>query len=332
MEFPYKLQRALALRPEILTLGSSRANQFRGEMFPGATFYNAAGASHSFEHALAFLTRLFAEHRPRLVILTIDPWWFRHVTAVDPDAAMAANLIEFSYRRMVANAITRATDPKFLLDLIRDPASSAADPLAGRIPVGYRAARSGDGYRPDGSVQYGGILRGTDPYYHIDGLGWQRGFAYFERQIRDQLGRFSYTGPISSSGVETLRRILELCREQDVAVLLVLPPLAHHLYRVIQDTRTQRDYFARVEEAVAATATPAMVEVHNFHDLGSLGVSDRQTIDGVHGDEIAYLALVAQLALRGGTLRRFVDVDGVAALRARMQDPANRLDLHRIAP
>ena len=288
MDFAYKRERARWVRPEVLVLGSSRANQFRAAMMPGARFYSAAGAAHSFEEAEQFLAALYETHRPGLVILVIDPWWFK---AAENETAPVGVPREF----------------------------------------GYRAAKMGTGYRPDGSVQYGGFLLGTDPYYDLDRYGFRNGFTYYGRAIREETGRFGYAGPLSARALVALDRVLSLNRKWDVDTILLLPPLAHALYRAVVETPSQRDYFDRFEAALAARADAAGVELFVLHDLAVLGIEDAHTIDGVHGDELAYLALTDRMAEDGATLARHIDRAALAVLLARMRDPANRIGPHRIA-
>ena len=260
----------------------------------------------------------------------VDPWWFRRGEQRDAAADLELNPIEFSYRAMIANLAARAADPTFLWSLITSELDTNRDPISGRRPIGYRAAKLGAGYRPDGSLQYGGFLRNTDPYYDLDGYGWRNQFAYYGRAIREISGRFSHTGPLNPYALDTLRRILGLNREEGVETIILLAPLAAALYQAVEETPPQRGYFARFEAALAEIADAHGAEFHNLHDLSQLGVDDSQTIDGVHGDEVAYLAVVRHMVQAGRALARHIDLDALEALYQRMKDPANRTDPHLI--
>ena len=329
MEFSYKLGRAQILKPEILVLGSSRSNQFRAEMMPGASFYNAAGAAQSAEHGLEFLSQLYRVHRPKLVVMTIDVWWFR--SRQERARRTADEFEEFSYRKVIANAAEQAVNPKFLKSLIFEPMVRDADRIGGRRPVGYRAARYSEGYRPDGSHQYGIHLLDLDRYFHLQGYGVQDDFRYFTAQLSGHRGRFSYTGAVNPQTSGLLRKIVEMNKRNGVATIFVLPPMAGKVYAFARSVEGQRRYFSLVENEVQRLGGELNVEVHNLHDLAKLGVPDTQTIDGIHADEIGYLAVTSRILRDGASLSKFVDRGAFDRLESRMRDPANRPNFHLVA-
>lgn len=328
MDFGYKLRRARAVRPDILVLGSSRSNQFRAAMMPGVRFYNASGAAQSLEQAQRFVEALSVTHRPRLVLLTVDVWWFRPRPDREGKLASAEQIDDFSYRNMIANSIMFAGDPKFLKSVVTEHLERDRDAIGGRRPIGYRAARYADGYRPDGSHQYGRILQDEDPYYHLDGYGHADGFRYFQRVLRDHVGRFAYTGPLDPKPSHQLRQFVALNRRNQTETILVLPPMAAKIYEFARGLDDQRRYFGAVEAEMARLGRELGVEVYNFHDLAGLGVPDTQTIDGIHADEFAYLTLTHRILHEGKALRDLVDPNAVDRLLQQMRDPATRLNMH----
>ncbi|MGH6954390.1 MAG: hypothetical protein ACREGL_09425, partial [Alphaproteobacteria bacterium] len=184
---------------------------------------------------------------------------------------------------------------------------------------------------PDGSVQYGAILLDTDPYQRLNGYGWRDGFAYFRRAVEAADGRFRYTGQIDARASEVLRALIAFNRGFGIDTVIVLPPLAAELYRTVQAVPSQRDYFSRLERETVRIGAEGGAEVHVLHDLARLGVDDRQTIDGVHGDELAFLALTRHLTRAGSILARHIDAAALERLYQHMQDPANRPHFNLIA-
>lgn len=329
-DYEYKLERSKFLQPEILALGSSRANQFRDVMFPGARFYSAAGAAANLEKAERFLKELYVWHRPRVLILTIDPWWLRPVDRLDAAQGDFAPE-EYSLAKMVSAAMRHMFDPSILLSVLREQRVGKRDPFSGRRAVGYRAAWHGDGYRPDGSTQYGRILRNADPYFNLHGYGYRNGFRYYIRAVQQQTGRFRYTGPLAATRMARLDAILDLNRRHKITTILVLAPFPEKLYQAIERSDPQRDYFTRFERAIEAAARRHGAEFFEFHNLARLGVDDSQTIDDVHADEFAYLNAVYRMLESGSVLKSIVDRAAVAALLAKVSNAANRPHVNQIA-
>jgi hypothetical protein len=321
----YKLERARMKKPQVLAVGSSRANQFRDTMFPGTNFFNASGVAR-FEIIHHFLSGLYKTHKPAAVLITVDSWWLR-----PPNDEDRLTPQDFSWSQTMEVAAKRMTDPAFVGSVLFQRPVSMSDPFGKRKAVGYRAAWHGDGYRPDGSVQYGRILRNADPYYDLYKYGYRNGFQYYIRAVREVRGRFGYVGPLFSERISKLDAILELNREAGVQTILVLPPFASALYKAIEETPAQREFFGRFVASIEHAAQRASAEFFNFHDLAALGVDDSQTIDGVHADEVAYLTMVKAIADRDAKLKRLVDVAEIAKRQGFYADPANRPHYNLIA-
>jgi len=329
----YKLIRYRLTRPDILVLGSSRVTQFRDFMAPTARLYNASLAATSLEEAQVFIDAAFPRHKPTVLLLGIDPWWFSPQWAEHaPDLSLNRDLGEegVNWRNIIANALAKAVDPHFLAALMARPLT--ADSVGGRQPVGYMASYLASGFRPDGSRQYGEELIVRQPYFDQAGFGYANGFRYYRDKIRTNTDRFSYVGPLSNTGLAALRRLIRTCQAQGVEPVLFLPPFPHAVYQEIQQSSTQRDYFARLEAAVAAVAAEEGASSFNFHDLAELSVSDRQSIDDIHVDEIATAAAFLRMRETSPGLRRLVPDRDVAGLQDRLNRPQTWATPNILAP
>jgi hypothetical protein len=326
----YKFRRALLKKPELLVLGSSTVSQFRDQATPGIATYNASRAAGSFVDALSFVRSLYPQHRPRVTILGIDSWWFARDKSAE-GAVPNDPTGEFSQSEQLANMLREIVKIRFLTKLIFSPPSQEPDELGGRKPVGYNAAALASGFRPDGSYQYGAILLDRYPYYNQAKMGYRHGFKHSRDQVRRKVGRFEYTGEPSAKAVELLRQIIRYHQEQSVGLILIFPPLAHAVYSAAQETPAQRRYFTAIETLMRTVAADYGVEFFNYRDYATLGVADRQSIDGIHIDEIGSLHLMRDLAKKSGTLRRVLSPD----TRAAMDRIAQRVKLggrHSLAP
>ena len=112
----YKLARVRYTKPDLMILGSSRMTQFRDVMAPGARFYNAGQVSDAFSTTFRFLTNLYQYHKPKVVILGIDPWWFDPDRQDDcvVDKSVCFRQIDFDYRGLVTAAVAEGLKPRII--------------------------------------------------------------------------------------------------------------------------------------------------------------------------------------------------------------------------
>jgi hypothetical protein len=74
---PYKLARVADLKPEIVVLGPSRANEFRGDLFAPYTFYNAGLTAWTFDQYRRFLDLVARDgYAPKVLVFNLDYWMF----------------------------------------------------------------------------------------------------------------------------------------------------------------------------------------------------------------------------------------------------------------
>ena len=326
----YKLKRATYTRPDFLILGSSRVTQFRDIMAPkGARFYNASLAASSLGDAHAFLLSLYEHDVPKTVLLGIDPWWFRPGrSGLDP----ATRVADFSYPALLSTAITSGLTVRVIRSLIDGKMNRVTDPLGNRKPVGYHAALTGNGFRADGSYQYGDILSGDDPQSAIRNVGYDNKFYFYRQEVTAQHGRFTYTGVPDQIERNLLSKIVADAHDRNVTLILFFPPMASAVMDAVNATPAQRAYFAAVKNVVSQVATDAGLEFYDFHDLAALDIDDRQALDGIHVDEIASLAMLTAMARIDPLLASLYGPTKIAEMQALLRHTGSWAGPHRIIP
>ncbi len=154
-----KVEAARMIRPDVLAIGPSRMNQWRSAMFAPHRFYNAGNCIYVQRDFRRVLEELDADI-PRVVLFSVDfytfnpAWdkWFDYVSREDL-APWGTRERTVLVRRF---AETLLANP--LLGLRR-----ARDPIYGQPAVGLRAIELGNGFRIDGSMQYGTALTKSEP-------------------------------------------------------------------------------------------------------------------------------------------------------------------------
>jgi hypothetical protein len=324
----YKLRRVQHVRPDLLVLGSSRVTQLRGALAPNIRFYNAGLGASSLPEALAFLKAVYRHNPPKIVALGIDPWWF------NPSQGRASPVTpaSFNHRRWLASAVTRGMLSPTVMRHLLSGLDVDADRLAGRRPVGYLAAAKSSGFRPDGSYQYGDVYLGLNPLLDVLAMTFEKDFAFYTGAARQVDDRFRYIGDIAERQIEILQAILKANRAAGVETVLFLPSFPAAVWRAIQTTPVQRDYFARFTAAIARTAAAHDVEMFDYQDLAALGVSDKQTVDGLHSDEIANARLWLDMVMRSKVLSGFYGPSRRVTLKSLLEADRQTPSPHILVP
>lgn len=316
----YKTGIAERIHPKVVVFGNSRTLQFRGAMFaelPRHEFYNMGTNCRSMQDAWDSLSQLCdAGAKPRLILLGIDWSWFLPnvheslVQQVVDRLAHSDTAFRFSVWR------TRIRRAKiFLLDQIqllqtawRDPRfdeGSFRDLVNGRELIGIGARDTlKAGYRNDGSYCYTHLL---DQYgVQIDRAqqvedGWALNWTY---RFRGSL--------LEENAVESLERFLILSHQQDVRVIVYLPPMYPELLAKLRTSEVSAPFWRlfsrKVEEACALRGVP----FHDFSDLASFGGLPQDMLDSTHSSEkmdIQILLKMFEHPVTREILSNLVDVD-----------------------
>lgn len=305
-----KLRGTLDAQTSVLALGTSRALQFRAEMFnASARFFNAGRAVSKIRHLRPFLNQIPAGREPKVIVLGLDQYFFN---------ANWDNLANDDYVRVLAGA--RQLSPFEILashfrDVYADYASgkiSAATLAAAQQDprrIGLTALSKNAGFRSDGSYRYP----------HDDNPQSQ---TWRDYQYRDTLNRIANGGfrfepgaTVNPAAIAELKAFLAECRRRNIYVVGYLPPYAHAIYKTMLDSG-KFDYLPQLDPALRPLFAEQGFAFFDFSDLASVNASDAETLDGFHGSEKAYGRMVLHMAERDATLAQFVDV---AALRAAIE-------------
>lgn len=323
---PYKLGHIARLKPEILILGSSRGAQFREGMFPGAKVYNASLVATSLKDSVVLLDAILKIYTPRLIIFPIDTWWFnpnRPDQCNDGDECTIGR--SFNVQDLVAAGVSALQTSSTLQEIIRtlwkqgwaDPRKQH-DPIGDRMPIGFLAQQAADGFRPDGSYQYGRMVMGdySTASVRVDNAD---SYAYFIAQLQPsaanwQGNRFGTVKKIAERHIAALDRMLKLAQEHGIDVVLVLPPFAPFVMKLVDEYKQQSDFFSAITKVVVEAAQKYNFAVFDAHSMDA-GLGDEHFYDGLHGDEHVHLALVQAIA-KVKPLASFVDQGAIAALLA----------------
>jgi hypothetical protein len=287
--FAFKLIATEMRRPQTLVLGSSRVMQFRQSFFdPAASFYNAGGAASTMADALEFMRRIEKTARPHVVILGVDQVWLTRFAAFDQekmnvaDSASSADLqraVRVSHR-----VVNDLLDRKISLPRLM----KRSDPLDHRPALGMGAIMLGNGFRSDGSYQYGPYRIRRPPLEER----LQEGFV----RIRENVVPMVRASSISSDVLLQLRELLEQAHLNDIRVIGFCPPFAPTTLAAMR----QNGGFAYLSEIPATLGRlfgDYGYEFMDWSDPSPLGVGDDDMIDYFHPSEDVVRRIYARLAV-----------------------------------
>ncbi|MGJ4898392.1 MULTISPECIES: hypothetical protein [unclassified Bradyrhizobium] len=154
----FKLQRIADEQPEIIAIGNSRCSQLRSAMFMPYKFYNACLTAWTVSQLRDFLNRITEVSYPRVVIFSMD--YFQLSNSYQRMEGKRAGTFRYGVEEHIGGIGSLIGQT---IDSSGRGLEAAWECLAGRYPkhpredltmVGVTAARTGAGFRWDGSLIY----------------------------------------------------------------------------------------------------------------------------------------------------------------------------------
>ncbi len=298
---PYKLALYRLRKPDVAIVGSSRAIEFVRRSF--TTSMVNLSSMRDMAQIRSLLQSMFAVHRPKLVILTIDFWWFNsarteEVVDLQPDTVGPLSLVQLAQP----------------FQWIAQGKIGVGDFIAGALSPGFKPPGIGvaaiydhAGYDRDGAYDYGGKLRGREP--HID-RHFQRTLAHIAET--HEHNKFNVHTPLDPGQWQELVDIVHMVEAEGSELILIVPPvsktaaaaLAAHGAPILLDEMNER---------LATIGHP----VFNYHDPAALDSSECEFLDGFHGGRVTYLRMLQAIVRSGKTnLASYVDTGEIDRLIA----------------
>jgi hypothetical protein len=312
-DLKYKVELIRRVGPEVVVVGSSRAMNVRDLAFT-RPFVNAGGVSSNLLEAETFVREMLAVHQPKVVIYFLDYWWFNsrqeqtsNRFRIDETAISFTKLTSpfvWLYEGRIAWALYRDV----VLHGHHENANTTLDNL------GIFAMRDSSGFRTDGSYFNARIVMGEKG--PLEGYREELAQIAKGQNERVNLGLGDF---VNEDNVKWFLRTLEGFKEKDIAVILVLPPVAPLHLKTIRASAK-----APFVAALATRLEKDVGAVYDFSDFGGAGASDCEYIDGYHiGDTLSLRVLDAIVERTPGSpLAGYIDRRKLASYLARFSGRA----------
>lgn len=274
-------------QPEIIALGSSRSMQFRAPFFKDATFYTTGGLGHSIYGMEDVFDRISSDYVPKIVIFAVDWLW------LNPNIQPNESLLIFKENNTISNRMylyKRLHQELWANENVRaqliHPEIVARDLIGNRPTIGLAAGAKSDGFRPDGSFQYGWFIlhpQSTEERFDLAHRGIQNGTTGFER-----------CDHVDEKKILKLASLIAKMRERGAHVIVLLPPFPNEIYQALMESKGHRDFILQFEGSVRDLCAEQNVPFYDFSNMAWLGASDEEAYDGYHASERAYGRIVLQ--------------------------------------
>ena len=293
----YGIRLHAARKPAVLVLGSASAGQFRQPLF-SRPVVNMAGTASSLPELAAALDQALAVHRPEVVLIGIDFWWFAPAWDAHP----------------LRRADLPAEGAGYLDGALRRPWQWL---LQGRISLrqflsplwlgmrkdrfGARAQCLGDGFGPDGAWYPFSLLKAALPP--------EPGFAGALRRLDARIGEFAPcpAGP-GEAHIDAFADVYYRIKGRGMLPLVYLSPLASPLSsRLKADPGAYRHLFG-LKQALAARG----IDLLDASAPETCGIQDCEFLDGLRMGEVASCRLLREFANARPELLAYVDMERVS--------------------
>ncbi|WP_313993969.1 SGNH/GDSL hydrolase family protein [uncultured Selenomonas sp.] len=274
-------------KPDIIALGTSRTMQFRAPFFKNTTFYATGGLGDSVDAMEDTFDRISKDYVPKIIIFAVDWDW------VNPNIRHVRNPPIFEEKNTISNRLNlykglyyeRWKNEKVRAQLMR-PELKERDMIGNRPTVGLLAGGKSNGFRSDGSYQYG------EDILHPPSTAER--FKDTHQRIQDGNRRFERTEHIDETEFLKLATLITKMRERGSHVIVLLSPFPNEIYQAFMESKGHRDFTLQFEHCVRDLCVAQNVPFYDFTNMAWLNAPDEEALDGFHASERTYGRIVLQ--------------------------------------
>lgn len=285
----YKLSLYKEKKPQIVVVGSSGMGSLRESVF-ARPMLNMTGLCSSLSGLRQNIDAMLALHKPDVMILALDFWWFSDAWEKDPFVRTPLNL----------------TKPGYSAEVLRMPLQSL---LNGSISLsqflfldftpnrfGMRAQFHQEGCGPDGSYYAGDKLEQLSP---------DAGFLRTKDSMKRQIGPFAVQEELSAAHLDALADIYFRLRGRGVTPLVCLAPVPVKVMEPLKESASSYPHLFTLASALEARG----IAVTDTTNVAVLDGSDCEFVDGLHAGEVLSLRVLSQLATAWNGLYAYLNME-----------------------
>jgi hypothetical protein len=292
--YSYKMELVKHVKPDIITLGSSRVMQFRKESF-SKSFVNTGGAMNHLTEGLKFLKEMYQFHSPKLIILGLDFWWFNDQVFQPVNFEYHTNSGDIMTFRKVIKPyhffINNKNDVKTIGNIFDNKFIN--NKITNHDSLGFDAISFSNGFRSDGSRLYGSLVFGVSKSH-------DKKFQNTIKRIKKKDNRFQQANNISKERLKVLNEIIEFVKLNNTKLVIFVPPVAKTINKILDN-----ENYKHIEKLIKE------YQKFNYHDYSILNSSECEFTDGFHGGDVLYNRIIFDIYEKDDSLKKFVNLNNV---------------------
>lgn len=293
--FKYKLELIKNIKPKIVAIGSSRVMQFREESF-NTSFITTGGAMHHLNEGYLFLQEMKKIYKPEIIILGLDFWWFNEKLD-QPRVFNYLNKTEIDIKAKINQTLSIILKREIDLDIFEYILKDTND-ITNYQNIGLRSIKYSNGYRKDGSYQYSNFILGDEKNSDIK-------FSNTYDRINHGNSGFEYASHISKERVEIFNEIIKFAKDNDIKLVLFIPPLANEVVEKMNSLGDKYNYVSEFRKLVKSTD----IENYDFHDMRDYYKDSCEFVDGFHGGDVAYQRILKKMYDQNSSLSKYLNIE-----------------------
>lgn len=293
--FQYKLELIKNIKPKIVAIGSSRVMQFREEIF-NTSFITTGGAANYLNEGLLFLKEMTKHHKPEIIILGLDFWWFNE-KFYQPKIFDKQEKKEIDIKSKINQTLSMVIKGEIGFDIFEYILKDTND-ITSYKNIGLRSLKYSNGFRKDGSYQYTSFILGDEKNSDIK-------FSNTYDRINHGNSRFEYANHISKERVEIFNEIIKFAKDNDIKLILFIPPLANEVVEKMNSIGDKYNYVSEFRKLVKETD----IENYDFHDMRGYYKDSCEFVDGFHGGDVAYQRILKKMYDQNSSLSKYLNIE-----------------------
>jgi hypothetical protein len=251
----------------------------------------------------SMLTLMLREHKPKMLLLGIDFWWFPAQVQPyqrllkDPNPALSRFTMDKLFRPFSWLTNGQVTVSHYFHGILRGRDNDLF------CNIGTQALEKRRGFGPDGSYYYTSVIEGKD----LTGVSPR--FEDEQKDIALGLGHYVHDAEVNTQTVDNL---LSLIRETEAAgtkVVVFFQPLAPEIYAEMQKHPEWYSYIPKLLQAFHDRD----ISYVDLRDPASIGADHCEFIDGDHAGDVAYARVIRAIydATSDVHVRSLINIENV---------------------
>ncbi len=318
--FYYKRQVLKNKHADIVVLGSSRVMQVRDFMFNPLehVVYNYGGLVrnvYEFKSYCEYITT-GKNHKPKVVILGIDPWWFNKMRSPKnrfEKWQFLDWLPEFTdHLRIGLNFIRKQEDVPW--DAVFKGWRSKS-PYFGFPSIGIAAIQEGRGFRSDGSRQY-------DPKILLDFI---TNPFYRDREVPPVIVRVKRPGYLTGPDpilISVLIDSLNSLAKKGIEVYTFMPPFSTEVLQELESNKHTSNVWKKYKKELPKILMQNQIPCIAAIDPSFYEMEDTCMFDGMHPSEVFMARCVLDI-IRNAQPGSFLKKVNLTSLEEKIEGSAN---------